>query len=296
MQSELKDEYASISALYDVLFRLNNIQHSDSHSLEFAQLSSHAHTMLRANPFHAFLRTPPDDMPVDGFIKMPEGTIMVGNIISFGLCGSIEYLRQDRALLEYITAIWPEIFDWIYYMCPLNVNHEYDYSSLDSATLKTLTITLERIQTNLHGVTLFQASEEQIDVFLHPNHNIAQLTADIYMRGSRIRDLQTRSGQAELKGFRDVVLETTGVLLLVLDMAHRHRGSSASQVLLAAANGRPRRLYSAAGRYLRTVRVQDANMWDSADPQAIFLRQLTGRPALAVRRYPSVTCFREGHR
>ncbi|KAL1712656.1 hypothetical protein EV715DRAFT_213333 [Schizophyllum commune] len=286
MQSGLREEYARISALYDVLFRINNLQHSGSHSLEFAQLSTRAHTLLCANPFHAFLRTPPNDMPVDRFIQMPEGTIMVGNIISFGLCGSIEYLRQDRALLEYVTSIWPEIFDWIYYMCPLN--HEYDYSSLDSATLKTLTITMERIQTNLHGVTLLQASDEQIDVFLHPNHNIAQLTADIYMRGSRIRDLQTRSGQAELKGFRDVVLRTTGVLLLVLDMAHKHRGGSAFQVFLAAANGRPRRLYSAAGRYLRTVRVQDANMWDSADPQAIFLRQLTGRPALAVRRYPSV--------
>ena len=54
---------------------------------------------------------------------------------------------------------------------------------------------MERIQTNLHDVTLLQASDEQIDVFLHPNHNIAQLTADIYMRGSRILNgIRTANG------------------------------------------------------------------------------------------------------
>ncbi|KAI5834599.1 hypothetical protein K523DRAFT_369005 [Schizophyllum commune Tattone D] len=285
MQSELRDEYARISALYDVLFRLNDLQHTDSHSLEFAQLSTRAHTLLCANPFHAFLRTPPDDIPLERFLRTPEGTIMVGNIISFGMCGSIETVRHDEPLLEHVTAIWPAIFDWIYYMCPLN--HKYDFGSLDNATLKLLTTTLDRIRLNIHGVALLQASEAQRDVFLHRNHNVAQLAADIYMRGSRIQGCDKGATHAELKSFTEVVLRFAGALFGVLDMAHRHRGGSASQVLLAA-HGRPRRFYSAAGRYLRMISVQDANIWDSVDMQALFIRQLTGFPALAVHRYPRI--------
>ncbi|KAL1662908.1 hypothetical protein GGF50DRAFT_58014 [Schizophyllum commune] len=285
MQSELRDEYARISALYNVLFRLNDLQHTDSHSLKFAQLSTRAHTLLCANPFHAFLRTPPDDIPLERFLRTPEGTIMVGNIVSFGLCGSIETVRHDEPLLEHVTAIWPAIFDWIYYMCPLN--HKYDFGSLDNATLKLLTTTLDRIRLNIHGVALLQASEAQRDVFLHRNHNVAQLAADIYMRGSRIQGCDKGATHAELKSFTEVVLRFAGALFRVLDMAHRHRGGSASQVLLAA-HGRPRRFYSAAGRYLRMISVQDANIWDSVDMQALFIRQLTGFPALAVHRYPRI--------
>ncbi|KAI4527060.1 hypothetical protein K525DRAFT_264518 [Schizophyllum commune Loenen D] len=281
------NELACASALYPLLVRLNNMQSSEGDTVEFRQLVHRARRLILRNPFRVFtLRSPPIDMPLERFLATVDGHNMNEMLLVFGFISQIRSFDGDRDIMHHVTAIWPALYDWLYYLCPLM--YDFDFGNMDPRRREKLAIVLQRALSAIHYVSILDLSQEMADVVLSPTHNVAQLAAGFFMRGSRVlRSLEPL--RPEFSGIKESLLKIPGILMRVLMRTEHQLGrwEVAPSVLFAAAHRHPPRLYNAVGRYLRVLETQDAWLWDAVGMLTVAIFRFAAVPSLSVHRYPT---------
>ncbi|KAI5891872.1 uncharacterized protein SCHCODRAFT_01194455 [Schizophyllum commune H4-8] len=266
---------SDVHALSAALARLRNVILSTQPPHQLQVSINRVLCILRKQPFRIFASTPPGDMPLSDFLASPQGRAVKSAMQSISTIQRVQCLKEDPTTAERVSAVWPELHEWLDWLSPLCPVMTYDDSLY--ARVKATDFVLSTI----HAILSLPTSRLQWDIFFNPARSLLRLALDIYVRLADVYAFALFMTHPHAAG------TCAGLFPIVLSRAtDEGLKDEVAAVILAALHNRPRRLFKMAGRYIEVI--DPHTQFASQQLQLHLMGALCRMPAMEVHRFPRV--------
>ncbi|KAL1662309.1 hypothetical protein GGF50DRAFT_59301 [Schizophyllum commune] len=266
---------SDVHALSAAIARLRNVKVSTQPPHQLQVSINRVLCILRKQPFRIFASTPPADMPLSDFLASPQGRAVKSAMQSISTIQRVQCLKEDPTTAEQVSAVWPELYEWLDWLSPLCPVMTYDDSLY--ARVKATDFVLSTI----HAILSLPTSRLQWDIFFNPARSLLRLALDIYVRLADVYAFALFMTHPHAAG------TCAGLFPMVLSrVTDEGLKDEAAAVILAALHNRPRRLFKMAGRYIEVI--DPHTQFASQQLQLHLMGALCRMPAMEVYRFPRV--------